>query len=204
MARGRHLRVAIRFAPDSSAGGAADYFDPRGRSLRATFLRAPVEFRRISSGFGMRKHPILGIWREHKGTDYVAPMGTPVRSVGDGVVVFVGRKGGYGNAVDIRHRNGFVTRYGHLERFAANTRLGARVAIGQTIAYVGMTGLATGPHLHFEVLVDGAQRDPRVALSDRGSGEPVRETDRGAFGQTRDALMAALARAPLSAALATR
>jgi murein DD-endopeptidase MepM/ murein hydrolase activator NlpD len=195
---------AIRFVRDSATGGASDYFDPRGRSLRAAFLRAPVEFRRISSVFGMRKHPILGIWRQHKGTDYVAPLGTPVRAIGDGVVVFVGQKGGYGNVVDIRHRNGFVTRYGHLQRFASGTRLGARVTIGQTIAYVGMTGLATAPHLHFEVLVDGAQRDPRQALRDRGLGDPVPQADRAAFDLTRDALMAALARPPESVALASR
>jgi murein DD-endopeptidase MepM/ murein hydrolase activator NlpD len=195
---------AIRFVRDTARGGASDYFDPRGRSLRAAFLRAPVEFRRISSVFGMRKHPILGIWRQHKGTDYVAPLGTPVRAIGDGVVVFVGQKGGYGNVVDIRHRNGFVTRYGHLQRFAAGTRLGARVSIGKTIAYVGMTGLATAPHLHFEVLVDGAQRDPRQALRDRGSGEPVPQADRGAFELTRDAVMAALASPPQGAALAAR
>jgi murein DD-endopeptidase MepM/ murein hydrolase activator NlpD len=195
---------AIRFAHDGATDTAGQYFDPRGRSLRAAFLRAPVEFRRISSGFGMRKHPILGIWRQHKGTDYVAPQGTPVRAIGNGVVVFAGRKGGYGNVVDIRHPNGYVTRYGHLSRFAAGTRVGARVMIGNTIAYVGMTGLATAPHLHFEVLVNGAQRDPRSALRDRGAGEPVPAGDRGAFDRARNALMTALARAPEHAALAMR
>lgn len=195
---------AIRFAHDSPADSASDYFDPHGRSLRAAFLRAPVEFRRISSGFGMRKHPILGIWRQHKGTDYVAPAGTPVRAIGDGVVVFVGQKGGYGNVVDIRHPNGYVTRYGHLQRFAPGMRLGARVGIGKTIAYVGMTGLATAPHLHFEVIVNGSQLDPRLALRDRGAGDPVPDADRGAFDLTRDALMAALARAPLNTTVATR
>src|SRR6202034_953208 len=123
---------AILFAHDSfphdgAADTASEYFDPRGRSLRAAFLRAPVEFRRISSVFGMRKHPILGIWRQHKGTDYVAPQGTPVRAIGNGVVVFAGQKGGYGNVVDIRHPNGYVTRYGHLSRFAPATHAGARV-----------------------------------------------------------------------------
>ena len=195
---------AIRFPHDAAADTASEYFDPRGRSLRAAFLRAPVEFRRISSVFGMRKHPILGIWRQHKGTDYVAPQGTPVRAIGNGVVVFAGQKGGYGNVVDIRHPNGYVTRYGHLSRFAAGTRPGARVTIGETIAYVGMTGLATAPHLHFEVLVDGAQRDPRVALRDRGAGEPVPTASRPAFDQVRDALMTALARDPEHATLAMR
>ena len=122
--------------------------------------------------FGGRRHPVLGIWRRHKGTDYAAAQGTPVRSIGDGVVVFAGRKGGYGNVIDIRHRNGFVSRYGHLRNFAKGISRGKRVAIGSTIGAVGRTGLATGPHLHFEVLVNGVQRDPRIALQMKG-GEPI-------------------------------
>jgi murein DD-endopeptidase MepM/ murein hydrolase activator NlpD len=196
--------TAVRFVRPASAGGAGDYFDPRGRSMRAAFLRAPLEFRRISSTYGRRLHPILGEWRDHKGTDYAAPLGTPVRAIGDGVVLFAGRKGGYGNVVEIRHRNGFVTRYGHLLRFAAGTRAGARVAIGTTIAYVGMTGLATGPHLHFEVLVGGVARDPRVALRDRGAGEPVPGVDRPAFDRTERQLLDALARRPAPVDLAAR
>ena len=152
---------AVRFV---HADGKAEYFDAAGKSLRASFLRAPLSFRRISSVFGRRKHPILGIWRAHKGTDYSAASGTPVRSIGDGVVVFAGHKGGYGNALDVRHRNGFVSRYGHLRGFASGMRAGRSVTQGQTIGYVGATGLATAPHLHFEVLVNGAQRDPRFAL----------------------------------------
>jgi murein DD-endopeptidase MepM/ murein hydrolase activator NlpD len=194
----RDTLTAVRFAvADGSAtshaeASAGDYFDVHGRSLRAAFLRAPVEFRRISSGFGMRLHPILRIWRAHKGTDYVAAAGTPVRAIGDGVVVFAGQKGGYGNVIDLRHRNGYVTRYGHLSRFAAGIRQGARVTIGKTIAYVGMTGLATAPHLHFEVLVNGVQRDPRVALHDRGSGDPVPANRRDAFDRTAHQLLGAL------------
>jgi murein DD-endopeptidase MepM/ murein hydrolase activator NlpD len=195
---------AVRFAHEGSGGGAADYFDSTGRSLRAGFLRAPLEFRRISSVYGWRMHPILGEWRDHKGTDYAAPLGTPVRAIGDGVVIFAGRKGGYGNVVDIRHRNGFISRYGHLLRFAPSTRPGARVEIGKTIAYVGMTGLATGPHLHFEVLVDGVARDPRVALRDRGRGEPVPASDRPAFDRVRVGLLDALTRAPGPVDLATQ
>jgi murein DD-endopeptidase MepM/ murein hydrolase activator NlpD len=114
--------------------------------------------------FGMREHPILGSWRSHKGTDYAAASGTPVRSIGNGIVVFAGTRGGYGNSIDVRHPNGFVTRYGHLRGFASGVRTGTRVSMGQTIGYVGMTGLATGPHLHFEVIVGGVQRDPRMAL----------------------------------------
>lgn len=159
--RGRSELQAFRF---EHVDGKAEYFDAVGKSLRASFLRAPLSFRRISSVFGLRKHPILGAWRAHKGTDYAAASGTPVRTIGDGVVVFAGHKGGYGNVLDVRHRNGFVSRYGHLRGFAPGMRVGRSVSQGETIAYVGMTGLATGPHLHFEVLVNGVQRDPRFAL----------------------------------------
>jgi len=113
---------------------------------------------------GLRFHPILGRWRNHTGTDYAAPMGTPVRSVGDGVIIAKGWHGGYGNAIDIRHNNGMVTRYGHMRNFAKGMRAGRRVNMGTTIGYVGMTGLATGPHLHFEVRFRGAAVDPRSAL----------------------------------------
>jgi murein DD-endopeptidase MepM/ murein hydrolase activator NlpD len=183
---------------------ANEYYDVHGRSLRAAFLRAPVAFRRISSGFGMRLHPILGVWREHKGTDYVAPEGTPVRAIGDGVVVFAGQRGGYGNMIDLRHRNGYVSRYGHLSRFAPGIHRGVRVSIGKTIAYVGMTGLATGPHLHFEVLVDGVQRDPRVALRDRGAGTPVPAAELGAFDEVARRTMAQLDTSPPGGAIATK
>ncbi len=197
----RDTLTAIRFTPSAADGAvdapaAADYYDPQGRSMRAAFLRAPLEFRRISSGFGMRLHPILGIWRQHAGTDYAAAQGTPVRAVGDGVVIFAGRKGGYGNMLDLRHPNGFVTRYGHLLRFASGVHVGSRVSIGKTIAFVGMTGLATAPHLHFEVLVNGVQRDPRAALHDRGNGEPIRAADRAAFMESAEQLLASLDRDP--------
>ena len=168
---------AILFKGSGSTG---EYFDETGKSLRAAFLRAPVAFRRISSVFGRRYHPILGTWRNHKGTDYAAAMGTPVRSVGDGVVIFAGRKGGYGNVIDIRHRNGFVSRYGHLRNFAKGIHGGSHVGIGSTIGYVGMTGLATGPHLHFEILVGGVQQDPKVALRMKG-GMPIPSSERNVF-----------------------
>jgi murein DD-endopeptidase MepM/ murein hydrolase activator NlpD len=179
---------AIRYASHSAGG---DFFDANGKSLRAAFLRAPLEFRRISSTFGGRFHPILGVWKQHKGTDYAASSGTPVRAIGDGTVSRAGWGSGYGNVLEIRHRNGFVSRYGHLRGFASGIHVGTHVAIGQTVAYVGMTGLATGPHLHFEVLVDGVQRDPRSALRDR-SGDPVPARDRAAFEQERSRLMAML------------
>jgi murein DD-endopeptidase MepM/ murein hydrolase activator NlpD len=179
---------AIWFTGGQSKDG---YYDKTGKSLRNAFLRAPLEFRRISSVFGMRKHPILGIWRQHKGTDYAAAQGTPVRAIGDAVVIFAGQKHGYGNVLDLRHRNGYVTRYGHLLRFAAGIHAGARVEQGRTIAYVGMTGLATAPHLHFEVLVNGVQRDPRVALKSTG-GAPLVAADRSAFEAVRQRCLAAM------------
>jgi murein DD-endopeptidase MepM/ murein hydrolase activator NlpD len=196
---GSELQAIRHSGSDSRVG----YFDQDGKSMRAAFLRAPLQFRRISSVFGMRKHPILGIWRQHAGTDYAASQGTPVRSVGDGVVIFAGRKGGYGNAIEVRHRNGFVTRYGHLRGFAKTTRRGARVEIGQTIGFVGMTGLATAPHLHFEVLVGGVQRNPRVALAMKG-GDPLPASEREAFARERGELIAALERDVAPARLAAR
>jgi murein DD-endopeptidase MepM/ murein hydrolase activator NlpD len=179
---------AVRFASDSSNG---EFFDQSGKSMKAAFLRAPLEFRRISSVFGGREHPILGGWREHKGTDYAAATGTPVRAIGNGVVIREGWGNGYGNVLEIRHPNGFVTRYGHLSRFASSVRAGSRVTIGQTVAFVGSTGLATGPHLHFEVLVGGRQRDPRVALKSVG-GAPVPAAVRNEFEQARDRILAYL------------
>jgi murein DD-endopeptidase MepM/ murein hydrolase activator NlpD len=140
------------------------YVDRRGRSLRATFLRAPLNFRRVSSVFGMRYHPILGRWREHRGIDYAAHNGTPVRTVGDGVVIFAGWRGSYGNLVEVAHAGGMVTRYAHLRGYARGTRPGTRVRVGQTIGFVGSTGLSTGPHLHFEMLINGRYADPRHAL----------------------------------------
>ena len=162
------------------------YYDQTGRSLASSFLRTPVSFRRISSNFGRRKHPILGTWRAHQGMDYAADAGTPVRTIGDGVVIFAGRKGGYGNAIEVRHPNGFVSRYGHLRAFAQGLARGTRVEIGKTIGYVGMTGLATGPHLHFEVLVNGVQRDPRGALT-QSSGPPLSGADLQLFESIRAA-----------------
>jgi murein DD-endopeptidase MepM/ murein hydrolase activator NlpD len=179
---------AIRFDSRTASAG---YYDAEGKSLRAQFLRAPLEFRRISSTFGSRFHPILGRWKDHKGTDYAASMGTPVRAIGDAVVLRAGWAGGYGNMLELRHRNGFVTRYGHLRGFAAGVRAGARVSIAQTVAYVGTTGRSTGPHLHFEVLVGGVQRDSRVALRST-AGEPLGSSERGAFQAHRERMLASL------------
>ena len=192
---------AVRYLKDGEKR--ARYYDAEGKSLHTGFLRAPLAFRRISSVFGMRKHPIRGTWRAHTGTDYAAKSGTPVRSVGDGAVIYAGWRGGYGNTVEVRHPNGFVTRYAHLSRFARGVRRGARVSISETVGFVGMTGLATGPHLHFEVLVNGAQRDPRKALAAK-SAEPIPAGDRVAFEAIRAQLVATMDGSADSQTLAMR
>ena len=176
--------TAFRF----DAEGRSAFYDADGNSLRRAFLRAPVQFRRISSTFARaRFHPVLGITRRHEGTDYAAAPGTPVMAAGDGVVLRAGRAGGYGNLIELRHRNGITTRYGHLRAFARGIRSGARVSQGQTIGYVGSTGLASGPHLHYEFRVNGVAKDARrVAL---GNGAPIREAVRAEFTQERDRLL---------------
>jgi murein DD-endopeptidase MepM/ murein hydrolase activator NlpD len=146
---------------ESKDGEVQGYFTPDGHGMRKAFLRAPLDFTRISSGFNShRLHPILGIVRAHKGTDYAAPTGTPIWSAGAGRVQFAGRKGGYGNVVIIDHGKGISTVYGHMSRFARTLRVGRTVGQGDTIGYVGMTGAATGPHLHYEYRVNGVQRNP--------------------------------------------
>jgi len=182
-----HEYVALRYVgPDGTAG----YYSPDGHSMQKAFLRAPLEFRRISSGFSLaRRHPILNIIRAHQGTDYAAPMGTPVYAAGSGRIIFRGVKGGYGNAIEIDHGNGIVTVYGHMSRFAA-LRTGARVQQGETIGYVGMTGLATGPHLHFEFHMNGRFVDPqKVKLPDAGPIDPSLRAD---FERTSAPLLQAL------------
>lgn len=184
---GRHLE-AYRFERDGKVLG---FFDADGRSLRRAFLLAPLQFRRVSSGFSnARFHPILGIWRHHEGTDYAAAYGTPVRAAGDGVVLRAGPAGGYGNLIELRHLHGITTRYGHLSRFASGIRRGVRVTQGQTIGYVGATGLATGPHLHYEFRVNGIARDPRRV--NLGNGEPVPAADRADFHLAQASLAARL------------
>jgi murein DD-endopeptidase MepM/ murein hydrolase activator NlpD len=147
---------AVWFPNDGGKGG---YFQPDGTSKRKTFLSSPMEFSRVTSGFAMRFHPILKTWRAHKGVDYGAPTGTPIRTVGNGVVEFAGWQGGYGNAVHIVHGNGRSTFYAHMSRI--DVRKGQRVEQGDRIGAVGSTGWSTGPHLHFEFRVNGQHRDPR-------------------------------------------
>jgi murein DD-endopeptidase MepM/ murein hydrolase activator NlpD len=179
--------TAFRF----DSHGHPAFYDADGNSLRRAFLRAPVQFRRISSSFARaRRHPILGISRRHEGTDYAASPGTPVMAAGDGVVLRAGWGGGYGNLIELRHRNGITTRYGPLRGFARGIRAGARVSQGQTIGYVGSTGLASGPHLHYEFRVNGVAKDSRRV--ELGNGAPIATTDRAAFERARDSLLAQL------------
>jgi len=160
--QGKTYKAVLYRGPDGKSG----YYTPDGKSLHKSFLRSPLEFTRISSGFSLgRFHPILQKIRAHKGVDYAAPIGTRVKAPADGVVAFAGKKGGYGNVIILKHANGVSTVYGHLSRFAANLHNGLKVSQGDIIGYVGMTGLATGPHLHYEFLLNGEHRDPlKVAL----------------------------------------
>jgi murein DD-endopeptidase MepM/ murein hydrolase activator NlpD len=173
---GREYR-AVRYVDEQGHG---EYFTPDGRSLRKAFIRAPVQFSRVSSRFNSaRKHPVLNLIRAHKGVDYAAPVGTPVRAAGEGRVKFAGQQGGYGNVVELEHGSGVVTVYGHLSRFAKNLKRGQHVELGQVIAYVGQTGLATGPHLHYEYRVRGVHQNPQtVPLPDAA---PIVATERERF-----------------------
>jgi len=178
--------------PDQSVSrGVNGFYDERGRSLRRAFLRAPLQFRRVSSRFGARFHPILHRWRAHEGVDFSAPYGTPVRATADGIVTRVGREdGGYGNVIDLRHANGIRTRYGHLSAFAQGLHTGERVQQGETIGYVGSTGLSTGPHLHYEFLVNGRPTNPQ--RKDMGAGTPVPKRLQAEYAAARDRLLTQL------------
>jgi murein DD-endopeptidase MepM/ murein hydrolase activator NlpD len=173
---GREYR-AVRYVDSQGRG---QYYSPEGKSLRKAFMRSPVQFSRVSSRFNLsRKHPVLNRIRAHKGVDYAAPTGTPVRAAGEGRVRFVGRQGGYGNVIELEHGSGVVTVYGHLSRFAARLHRGQRVDLAQVIGYVGSTGLATGPHLHYEYRVRGVHKNPQtVPLPDA---EPIAAAERERF-----------------------
>lgn len=150
--------------PSATDGAiAGHYYGFDGHSLRRAFLRTPLEFTRISSGFGGRLHPIANVWRQHTGIDYAAPSGTPVRTTADGVVDFAGVKGGYGNVVIMRHQGVYSTLYGHLSHFASGLKRGQHVEQGSLIGYVGMTGWATGPHLHYEFRISDHATNPLTA-----------------------------------------
>jgi murein DD-endopeptidase MepM/ murein hydrolase activator NlpD len=165
---------AIYFDPNDDGRGS--YFDMKGESVRRAFLLKPLEFRRISGTFSnSRYHPVLNTWRAHRGIDYAANAGTPIMATSDGVVIHRGWKGSFGNMVEIRHPNGWVTRYAHLRAFKGDVVLGTRVRQSDIVGYVGMTGLANGPHLHYEMLANGRQFDPLSV--DLPAGDPVPADD---------------------------
>jgi murein DD-endopeptidase MepM/ murein hydrolase activator NlpD len=159
--------------PGSKQGGGYYTFD--GKSLKKAFLKSPLEFSRVSSGFSMRVHPISGHWKQHQGVDFAAPIGTPIRASGDGVVDFVGSQNGYGNVVVIRHWNDYSTAYAHMSRFANGLKKGEKVSQGEVIGYVGMTGWSTGPHLHYEFRVNNKPRDPMAV--DIPNAQPLAGTE---------------------------
>ncbi|MGE5738270.1 MAG: peptidoglycan DD-metalloendopeptidase family protein [Betaproteobacteria bacterium] len=174
--RGVAVHAFLWQAPDGSEG----YYDETGRSSRKSFLRSPMEFSRITSGFTQgRFHPIMHTMRAHRGTDFAAPMGTPVRATADGVVTVAGEQNGYGNVVILQHDGRYTTVYAHLSRFAEDIRGGARIRQGDTLGYVGQTGWATGPHLHYELRVDGEPQDALTAALPMAT--PVSDDQRPAF-----------------------
>lgn len=184
--QGRSYR-AIWFQDAAGKGG---YYTPEGKNLRKAFLRSPLEFSRISSGFSMRFHPILKKWRAHKGIDYAAPTGTKVKATADGKVEFVGTQNGYGKVVMLRHQGGISTYYAHLNSFASGLHRGSRVDQGDVIGHVGQTGWATGPHLHYEFRVGDKVRNPlTIALP---AALPVPAQQRAAFKQAAEPLAARL------------
>ena len=185
--RGRTF-TAVRY---TDSKGNSSYYRADGTSMRKAFIRTPVEFARISSRFNPnRRHPVLNKIRAHKGVDYAAATGTPIKATGDGRVVHVGRKGGYGNTIVIKHGQSYQTLYAHMSRYASGIRAGSDVTQGQIIGYVGMTGLATGPHLHYEFQVNGRHVDPlSVKLP---ASDPIPKSERTAFLAHSNQLMASL------------
>ena len=171
-----------------------DFYDENGRSSRKFLIRKPITAGETRSGFGMRRHPILGYTRMHTGVDWSAPVGTPIFAAGNGTVIKAGRESGYGNRVEIQHANGYITTYNHMTGFARGITEGTRVRQGQVIGFLGMTGLATGPHLHYEVMVNGHFVDPlRVRLA------RTRELDNrmlANFKRERDRIESIMAKAP--------
>lgn len=154
--RGKEMKLY----PFEDQSGHIRFYNEKGISVIKQLLRTPLDVVRITSGFGMRRHPILGYSRMHRGVDFAASQGTPILAAGDGTISFAGRKAGYGNYVSIKHNNSYETAYAHASRFARGIRNGAKVRQGQVVAYVGMTGMATGPHLHYEIRKAGAQVNP--------------------------------------------
>ncbi|TMH56296.1 MAG: M23 family peptidase [Betaproteobacteria bacterium] len=170
--------------------GRGGYYTPDGENLRKVFLRSPLEFSRITSGFGLRRHPIFQQWRAHQGVDYGAPIGTRVKSTGDGVVSFAGRRNGYGNLIVLRHHGGYSTYYAHLRNFALGLRAGRRVVQGEIIGYVGQTGWASGPHLHYEFHLHNQNRNPLTMAFP--TAQPILAIELAAFRRTAEPVIARL------------
>lgn len=182
-----------------SADGRIDYYNRDGESMRRVLMRTPIEGARLSSSFGPRRHPILGYTRMHRGTDFAAPTGTPIFAAGDGVIEFLGTNSGYGRYIRIRHNGSLKTAYGHMSRYARGLGVGDRVSQGQVIGYVGSSGLSTGPHLHYEVHLDGVQVNPMSI--DLPTGETLEGRDLAAFRavvEALDALRSAMDEGPRS------
>lgn len=171
--------------------GREQYYTADGRSLRQAFLRSPLEFSRVTSGFGRRLHPIHRNWRTHAGVDFAAPIGTPIKATSDGTVSFVGTQNGYGNIIIVQHRDRYSTAYAHLNGFARGLRKGQRVNQGDVIGYVGKTGWATGPHLHYEIRVNNVAHDPmRIALP---AAQPLTKHELAKFKEQTEPLVARIA-----------
>lgn len=183
---------AIFFEDGTKEGG---YYTPDFKPLnpKSAFLRSPLEFSRITSGFSRRKHPIFQEWRQHRGVDYAAPIGTRVRTTAEGVVKFAGQQGGYGNVVIVSHGNGFETLYAHMRGFGSGIKTGAKLSQGQTVGFVGMTGWTTGPHLHYEVRKHGTHVNPldKAVVRVLSGGDIQRQ--RAKFMKSRESLMTGLA-----------
>nr|WP_245635144.1 peptidoglycan DD-metalloendopeptidase family protein [Marinobacterium profundum] len=171
--------------------GNTSYYTPKGESMRKAFLRTPVDFARISSNFNLsRRHPVLNKIRAHKGVDYAASTGTPIKAAGDGKIIYRGVKGGYGNVIILQHGNNISTLYAHMSRFKKGLSVGSRIKQGQLIGYVGMSGMVTGPHLHYEFQVNGVHKNPVTVKLPHA--DPVPKTERASFQATSQALMAQL------------
>jgi murein DD-endopeptidase MepM/ murein hydrolase activator NlpD len=178
-----------------------EYFDETGKSIKKSLLRTPIESARVSSGFGMRKHPILGYSKMHKGIDFAAPEGTPILASGDGVIEMAGRAGGYGNYVKIRHTDDYETAYGHMSAFARGIKAGVHVSQGDVIGYVGTTGQSTGPHLHYEIVINGTQVNPAGVKLD--TNQPLAGQALAAFLSAKNDVDTMMARTPLNAPVET-
>jgi murein DD-endopeptidase MepM/ murein hydrolase activator NlpD len=182
-------------------GAAPEYLDAQGRPIKKSLLSTPIESARITSGFGMRMHPVLGYTRMHKGIDFGAPEGTPILASGDGIVEIAGRTGGYGNYVRIRHTPEYETAYGHMSAYGRGIQAGARVTQGQVIGYVGQTGVATGPHLHYEIMIRGDQVNPKGVQLD--TNRALEGKALAAFLKSKTETDAMIARTPLNAPVET-